>query len=84
MTAVEIAQVGRRHNLLPLPNLREERAPVGFEEFGKPDRPFSPDLLNQIVCSCKHSILVVFCNLRKVLPEGVGVVPTRGCWQPVS
>jgi hypothetical protein len=47
---------------------------VGLEEFREPDRPLSSDLLNHVVCARKHPILVVLCNLRKVLPEGVGVV----------
>ena len=51
---------------------------MGLEEFRKPDRPLSSDLLNHIVCSRKHPILVVLCNLRKVLPEGVGLV--RRTW----
>ena len=52
--------------------LGQERASVRLKEFREPDWSFSSDLLNQIVCSGKHSILVVFRNLREVLPECIG------------
>ena len=48
-----------------------------LKEFMEPDWSFSSDLLNQIVCSGKHSILVIFRNLREVLPECIGVKSTR-------
>jgi hypothetical protein len=45
---------------------------VRLKEFRKPDWSLSSDLLNQIVCSSKHTILVVFRNLLEVLPERIG------------
>lgn len=53
-------------------DLGQKRASVRLKEFGKPDWSLSSDLLNQIVCSSKHSILVVFRNLLEVLPERIG------------
>jgi hypothetical protein len=53
-------------------NLGQKRASVRLKEFRKPDWSLSSDLLNEIVCSSKHSILVVFRNLREVLPECIG------------
>jgi len=53
-------------------NLGQKRASVRLKEFRKPDWSLSSDLLNQIVCSSKHPILVVFRNLREVLPECIG------------
>ena len=53
-------------------NLGQERASVRLKEFREADWSFSADLLNQIVCSGKHPILVVFRNLREVLPECIG------------
>src|SRR5579862_1629945 len=60
---------GSRQIRLPLfTNLGQKRASVRLKEFRKPDWPSSSDLLNQIVCSSKHSILVIFRNLLDVLP----------------
>ena len=50
----------------------QKRASVRLKEFRKPDWSLSSDLLNQIVCSSKHSILVVFRNLLEVLPLCIG------------
>jgi hypothetical protein len=48
-------------------NSGQERTSVRLEKFREPDWSFSSDLFNQIVCSGKHAILVVFRNLREVL-----------------
>jgi hypothetical protein len=53
-------------------DLGQKRASVRLKEFRKPDWSLSSDLLNQIVCSSKHSILVVFRNLLEVLPLCIG------------
>ena len=65
--------LGSRQIRLPLfTNLGQKRASVRLKEFRKPDWSLSSDLLNQIVCSSKHSVLVVFRNLLEVLPLCIG------------
>src|SRR6202048_3012597 len=72
-TETKVSSRGSPALLAPIVgDLGEERAPVGLEEFSKPDRAVSSDLFNQIVRSRKHPILVVLCNLCKMLPDGVG------------
>ena len=53
-------------------NLGQKRTSVRLKEFTKPDWSLSSDPLNQIVCSSKHSILVVFRNLLEVLQLCIG------------
>jgi len=53
-------------------NLGQKRTSVCLKEFRKPDWSLSSDLLNQIVCSSKHSILVVFRNFLEVLQLCIG------------
>jgi hypothetical protein len=53
-------------------NLGQKRTSVRLKEFTKPDWSLSSDPLNQIVCSSKHSILMVFRNLLEVLQLCIG------------
>ena len=45
-------------------NLGQKRDSERLKKFRKPDWSLSSDVLNQIICSSKHSILVIFRNLR--------------------
>jgi hypothetical protein len=45
-------------------NLGQKRDSERLKKFRKRDWSLASDVLNQIICSSKHSILVIFRNLR--------------------
>jgi hypothetical protein len=72
MTSKRYTGGGGKFGSFLFTNLGQKRTSVRLKEFTKPDWSLSSDPLNQIVCSSKHSILVVFRNLLEVLQLCIG------------